>query len=188
MTQSLCLEINRGLRLVLGAVRLDGGQVIEVLTKHRRNKANPRQLRHRIGTDQTSISENRDGIADLIDLFQEMRDKDDADALLLQRAHHRKQLLNLLVIERGGRLIQDQHLRVHIHRTGDGHHLLQRDRIVLQLPAHINRKIQTLHQLLRPLVHRAAVDCMELCHRLPPDKQILRDRQIRAQVDLLVHG
>ena len=117
-----------------------------------------------------------------------MRDKDDADALFLQRTHHRKQLLNLLVIERGGRFIQDQHLRVHIHRTGDGDHFLKRDRIILQLPAHIDRKIQTLHQLLRPLVHRAAVDCVELRHRLPPDKQILRDRQIRAEIDLLVHG
>ena len=38
----------------------------------------------------------------------------------LQLAHHCEQALGLLLIQGGGGLVQDQHLCVHIHRTGNG--------------------------------------------------------------------
>ena len=78
-------------------------------------------------------TKDRDPVADLIDLFEKMRDEDDAYAPLLQLAHQLEQHGHFLVVQRGGRLVQDQHLAFHVHRAGNGHHLLHSERAVGQL-------------------------------------------------------
>jgi len=52
---------------------------------------------------------------------------DDADSLIAQLADSAKQLVDLRLGQRRGRLIHDQHLGVERERLGDLHHLLLGD-------------------------------------------------------------
>ena len=66
---------------------------------------------------------------DRVDLVEEVADEDDRHPLLLELAHDREQLLDLALIERGGRLVEDQHARVDVDGAGDRDHLLDRERV-----------------------------------------------------------
>ena len=61
--------------------------------------------------DQPAVAQNRDAVADLVDLIEKMRDEDDADAAQRELAHDREQDLDLVAIEARGRLVEDQHPR-----------------------------------------------------------------------------
>ena len=112
----------------------------------------------------------------------------DAHPLLLQLEHHLKELLHLAVVQGGGGLVQNQGLTVHVHRPGDGDHLLKGQGVVLQVLGHVHLDVQPLAQLVRLLVHGPAVDGVEGGHGLPADVQVFRHAQVGAQVDLLIHG
>ena len=62
----------------------------------------------------------------------------------LQITHQTEKLFYFLLIQRGGRLIQDQYFTIHIYGSGDGHHLLYSDRAACQLLGRFRRDIQIL--------------------------------------------
>jgi len=117
-----------------------------------------------------------------------MRDEQDADTLFLQGPHQIEQLFDLFFVQGRGRLIQDQDLAVHADRTGDGDHLLNGQRKVLQRSRHVDADIQVVHQLLRHFEHGFPVDRPDFGFRLAAYKQIFRHAEVLAQIDLLVDG
>ena len=105
----------------------DGGQVIHFLAQHLADQLDPGKILNLILSHQFAVPQDRDPVADLVDLVQEVGHKDDADSLGLQVAHQAEELLHFIVVQGGGRLIQDQDLAFHVHGPGDGDHLLDRD-------------------------------------------------------------
>ena len=73
-----------------------------------------------------------------------MCNENDAYPSLLQVAHQLKQLCNFLFIKRRRRLIENQYFTVHIHRTGNRNHLLNRNRAAFEL---LRRRCRYLQRL-----------------------------------------
>ena len=146
------------------------------------------QLRYVVdvkGSDQPAVSQDGQTVAYSEDLVQKMCDEDDSHAFRFQFVHNVKQKLDLVVVERRGRLVQDQNLCVDVYGAGNGDHLLYGCRIVAQRTCDIDVHMEPLHQLRGPAVDFLPVDHAAL-HRLTSDKNVLRDGQIRAEVNLLV--
>ena len=182
------LDLHGGVLLHVKALGLDGSQVVKVLAHHGGHQLHAGQVGHGILTHQGAVAQYGDAVAHRIDLLQEVGHEHDAHALLLQLEHHFKQLFHLAVVQGGGGLVQDQHLTVHVHRPGNGDHLLDGQGVVLQVLGHIHLDVQPLDQLVGLAQHLLAVDGVEGGHGLPPDVQVFRHAQVGAQVDLLIHG
>jgi hypothetical protein len=66
------------------------------------------QIGHRPALNQPAVAQHRQGVADRLQLMNTVRDKHHANALLLQTAHHRKQALAFVLIQRRGGFIEDK--------------------------------------------------------------------------------
>src|SRR5947207_2042551 len=75
------------------------GRFGEFAAKHHADQFDPRQFGGGPLADQPAVAQNRDAVADLIDLIEKMRDEDDADTAHSQLAHHRKEYIDLVAIE-----------------------------------------------------------------------------------------
>ena len=76
------------------------------------------------GGDRPPVLEHGDPIADLTQLPHLMRDINNTHAAFLEAADNLKQVFHLIQIERGGRLVHDQHLCVRGQRLCDFNELL----------------------------------------------------------------
>ena len=85
------------------------------------------RLGHRAGVDVAPVAHHGDAVGDQRQLFQPVRDVDDADAAVAELADDAEQFLDLRLGERGGRLIHDEHFGVERQRLGDLDHLLLGD-------------------------------------------------------------
>ena len=94
--------------------------------------------------------------------------------------------VDLGVVERGGRLVHDEHLRVERQRLGDLDHLLAGDREPLDGLRRVEREAEPVEQLLRAPVQRAVVEEDARAALLAADEDVLRDREVGHQVELLV--
>ena len=187
MAETLGLDLERGVLLHFKALGLYGGKVVKILAHHRRHQLHAGQLRHRVLSHQSPVAEHRYPVADRVDLLEEVRDEDDAHALGFELQHHLEELLHLAVVEGGGRLVQDEHLAVHVHRTGYCDHLLDCERVVFEILCDIHLDVEPLHELVGQAHHLLAVDRMQLGHGLAAYEQVLRHAQVRAEVHLLIH-
>ena len=90
--------------------------------------ARVRRVREQIGRgslfDNGSPVHDADAVADLARKRHLVRDDDHGLALLGQRPHHAEHLADELGVERRGRLVEQDHLRVHGERPRDGDALL----------------------------------------------------------------
>ena len=166
---------------------LDGLQIVKVLAHHGSHQLQPGQVGDFILAYQLAVPQHGNPVADCVHLLQEVGHEDDADALFPQGAHHPEQLFHFVIVQGGGRLVQDQHLAVHIHCPGDGDHLLQGNGVVFQRLGNVHLDVQFLHQFPCPGHHRLVVDGAQLCQRFTADKQVLRHAQVGTEVYLLVH-
>ena len=113
-----------------------------------------------------------------------MCDEDDSHAPCFQVAHQAEEHLHFLVIQRGGWFVQDQHLAVDIHSTGDGHHLLYGQGAAAQLLLGPGGNAQAGKQSSGLLLHFLPVDG----DAFPAaDVHVLRHRQVGAEGDLLIY-
>ncbi len=76
------------------------------------------ELAGQVLADQPAVAQDRHPVGDLVDLVEEVRDEQDRDALVLEPPHHPEELLDLVGVQAGGRLVQDQHLGVDVHARG----------------------------------------------------------------------
>ena len=102
------------------------------------------QILDGIFTYQTAVTHNSDLVTHFIYLIQEMGYEDDTHASGLQIAHQAEELCHFLLIQRGGRLIQDQYFTIHIYSSGNGYHLLHGDGTACQLLGRFRGDIQIL--------------------------------------------
>ena len=75
-------------------------KLFEVFADHLRYQFNLRKILYFILSDQLAVPENRDLVADLIDLFQEVGDENNTDTPLLQIAHELEQHGDFRVVQR----------------------------------------------------------------------------------------
>ena len=116
-----------------------------------------------------------------------MTDEDDADAALGQLAHDAEQDLDLVTVEARGRLVQDQHAGGEIDGARDRGDVLYGHRIIAERRGDIDIEAELGEQRFGAAAHLAFAHDAE-AHRLAVEKQVLRHRQVRQQVDLLVDG
>ena len=140
-----------------------------------------------LGHDQLAVAQDRDVVADLEDLVHLVGNVNQRDALLLEHAHHREELLDLLRHERGGGLVQNDDLGV----VGDGlrdlAHLALRDRHVAHRRVEVDREAELAEEVGGLLAHAALIDDAESVRRVATEEQVVLDVAVEALVELLVH-
>ncbi|MPM50992.1 hypothetical protein SDC9_97738 [bioreactor metagenome] len=147
------------------------GQVINIIRPH-----------------QLAISEHGNSVGDLIDLVEEMGDKDDSHPFFFQSAHHRKKLLGFMCIQTGSRLIQNQYFYIrNFQCTRNCGHLLNSYRTGAQHLGHIQLNTQAKQNFFRLGFHGFVVNKPKLV-RFSPDKDIFSHTQVRAKIHFLIHS
>ena len=183
--EALCLQHGRAqIHQCRIAVILDGGHVVQLFAQHLGNQLHPGQILNDILANQLTVPQNRNAVADLVNLIQEVGNKDDAHALGLQVPHQLEELFHFLLVQRGGGLVQDQNLAVHIHSPGNGHHLLHGDGAAAQLLGRYCRNIQGFQKFSGALVHLLPVGQGALGSAYI---HILRHRQVGAEGNFLIN-
>ena len=135
--------------------------------------------------DRRAVADDGHGVRDLNDLLEPVRDHDDRNVLLLEFPQQGEEVLAVLLVEGGGRLVQDQQLGVLGKRFGDLHELLAADAQLPQFHARVDVQAH-LFQILRRLHRRfVPVDALAL-HQLVTEEDVLRDAQLRDQGELLI--
>ena len=131
----------------------------------------------RAGQHDLAVAHDGHPVGDLEDLVQAVGHVDHADAGLGEAAHHPVQLLDLLVRERGARLVEHQQARVHRHAAGDHDHALVGDAQAADLGLGVDALGAEPVEHLAHLGPQAAP--------VEPDAQVLGVAQ--AQLDVLGH-
>ena len=86
---------------------------------HRGDQLAARQLGDRRGEDVPGVAEDRDRVADLVDLLQVVADEQERDALRLQRRGCGRTAADGGAVELGGRLVEDDEPGAERQRPGD---------------------------------------------------------------------
>ena len=134
------------------------------------------------GRDVVAIPKYRDLIRNLEQLVHLVGDVDYAFALGLQRSDDCEQMADLLLGQRGRRLVHDQHVGVERHRLGDFHHLPASDGELADLDLWIDVDVEPLEQCLGHATHLVVVDKPEAAGRFAANPDVLRHRHLGHQV------
>ena len=140
--------------------------------------------------DVVAIAHDGDFVGDDLDLVHLMADVDQRNALLLQLAHDAEQRLDLVRGQRGGGLVQNQHLAVCGDCLCDLHHLHLCDAQAAQLCVGVDVQLQLLQQGIGIGVHFGMVHygddtCLLGGEAAQPD--VLSHGTGRDGLQLLVH-
>lgn len=128
-------------------VTVDVCQIIKILAHHLCNQHNSWKIFCLIFSYQFSVTKYCNAVADCIYLFQKMCYENDSYTFLTKSSHQDKQFLNLFIIQRRSRLIQDENLTFHIYGSCDRDHLLDCYRTFIQHLCRRNIDIQTFQKL-----------------------------------------
>ena len=135
--------------------------------------------------DKAAIAQDRDAIADLVDLVDEMGDEDDRKPSAFELAHDAEKEFGLFRVEARGRLVEDEDPRVLFERARDRHQLLNGDRIGAEGTFDVDVDAEPLEPFLGAFARLAPRDQAEPA-RLPAERQVLRHRHRRDEIDFLV--
>ncbi|MEY9883986.1 hypothetical protein ABIA43_005520 [Bradyrhizobium sp. USDA 328] len=172
---------------MLGGRSPRAGGLRKLATEHHADQLEARQRGGLTLADQAAVAQHGDAVGDFVDLVEEVADEDDADATSRELTHDAEENLDLMAVEAGGRLVQDQHARGEIDGARDRGDVLDGHRIVAKRRGDIDIETEICKQRLGAAAHLAIAHDAE-AHRLAVEKQVLRHRQVRQQVDLLVDG
>ena len=129
------------------------------------------------------------GVRQKLHLVELVRDVENADARRLQSPDEIEQLLLLALRQRARRLIEDQESRASRHGLGDFDHLTGPD---AERRAEVVRgqiKLKLAEHVFRLRIHLGPANHAVRSHRLAPEKDVLRDIEIRNDRQLLMdHG
>ena len=117
-----------------------------------------------------------------------VRDKHDAYALKLQAAHHRKQALAFVLIQRRGRFIKDKKAAVMRQRAGQQNLLFFRQRAAVDGATYVEADVKLGQGLARQLAQPSPAKSQPRFSQ-PVEHDVFRDAQARDQrdVNLLLH-
>ncbi len=112
----------------------------------------------RAGADHAAVAQHRDGVGQVEDLAEEVRDEDHGVAPRAQPADDLVQPLHLLRRQARGRLVEDDEVGVPGQRPEDLHLLLLGQRQPADDRAGLDVEPGVGHQLVEPVAQRAALD------------------------------
>ena len=137
---------------------------------------------HVDGPDVLAVAEDGGAVAQLAHLVHAVRDEDHRHALLAQPAHDGEDLLHLAPVERGGRLVEDQHPRLAAQRLGDLDQLPVGQREVAhRRPRGRCRRTRARPEAGRLASHPPAVDQPQPGARLIAEEEVLGRRSGRGR-------
>ena len=105
----------------------------------------------------------------------------------VELAHDREEDLDLVTIEARGRLVEDQHACRLVDGARDRGDVLDRDRIVSERLGNVDMQVELREQRGGGPAHLGLAHQAEP-RRLPAEIEVLRHRQVRQQIDLLIDG
>ena len=79
--------------------------------------------------DEAPVAQHGDAVGDAVHLIEEVGDEQHGDTRCTDPLDDLEQLVDLACVEARRRLVEDQHLGVDLHGAGDGHELLDGDRV-----------------------------------------------------------
>ena len=153
---------------------------------HHLDQAIVRQATRRHGVDLAPVAQHGDAVGNLVDLLHAVRDVDDADALGLQATDQFEQAKRLLVGERRGRLVQDQHRRLGAQPLGNLDHLLLGPRQPGHGAAAVDVELQVREHALGATDHRCPIE-QQPAPRFLPQEQVLGNAECGHQREFLEH-
>ena len=162
-----------------------GAHGLEVAPEHRRDEMELVDVGHPARHHRAPVAHHRHPVADLIELVEPVGDEDDRDALGPQLPHDVEQNRDFAFVERRGRLVHDDELRLERHRAGDGDHLLDGGAEVHQRPADVDLDVEAAQEFGRLGVHPPPVEQAE-APVLAAEEDILRHRAEGDEIDLLI--
>ena len=136
--------------------------------------------------DGAAVAQHGDAVGDAGHLVELVRDQHRGHALGTEFEQQVEQRRAVAFVEARGRLVENKKTHFLGQRLGDLHQLLLADADIGHQRIRRFSQSHFRQQLLRPLVHRVAVDDAEPRRRIG-DKDILRDRQQRNQRELLMN-
>ena len=137
------------------------------------------------GLDGAAVAQDGDGIGDLRDLVELVRDQDRGDALRLELEQQVQKRVAVLLVQACGRLVEDQELHLLGQRLGDLDELLLADAEIGDQRLGRLAQAHHLEQLLRAREGQRPVDDA-VFGLLVAEEDVLRDRQERHQGQFLV--
>ena len=140
--------------------------------------------------DVVAIPHDGNFVSDDLDLVHLMTDVDQRNALILQLTHDAEQRFDLVGGQRGGGLVQDQHLAVCGNGLCDLHHLHLSDAQGTQLCMGVDVQLQLLQQVIGIFVHFGVVhngDGTRLLGGVAAQPDVLGHGTGRDGLQLLMH-
>ena len=134
------------------------------------------------------VAEDGDVIADFKDLFHAVRNIDNPAPLRFQLADNAEQGFGFGIGQGVGRFIHNDDLRLKAQHLRDFHHLLIADGEIADQPVALKAQVQFRQQLVGFGVHGFPVDLTEAVHELTAEEDVLRNSELRDQVQLLVNN
>jgi hypothetical protein len=176
----------------VGAVSLplgsDTAQFGQVLADHLRDEHGTIEFPSRVLALSDAVAQHRDAIADRVDLFEEVRDEEDRNALLSESAQRSEQGLDLLSIEAGRRFVEHEDLGMGHHRPRDGDELLHRRRQCGHRESRVEFTQTQLFEHRHGAPPRSTPRDAVPAPLLMADHHVLGDREIVAEIDVLERG
>ena len=168
------------LRLVVGIA------VLEVAADHVADDAVFRDVGLGDRLDRLAVAEDRDGVGDLLDLVQLVADDDRRDPLLAEAQDQVEQMVGVVVVESGGRLVEDEELDLFRQGLRDLDQLLLSDADLIDGRGRVLVEADALEQLARLEVGLVPVDEAAGALALIVEEDVLGDRQVGAEGELLM--
>ena len=139
-----------------------------------------------------AVAQDRAAVGERHDLFQPVRHIDNAGALILQTAQHAEQSRDLAILQRGGRLVENEHAAAPPQRLGDGDDLLLGKAELPHRQIGIGRKVERAELRARLVAHARPIDEGGQAEQPPQrriaEREIFGDRQRRHEMQLLWDG
>ena len=132
-----------------------------------------------------AVAHHHDLVGDAFDLVELVRDVDHGDAVRLQLGDQHEQALRLPGRQRRGGFVHDQHAGVALQRLRDLDQLLLRDDQLAHRRVRPSREADLPENTHRLGPHRLVVQ-PSAARLLVAEKDVLRDRQVFGQRELLV--
>src|SRR3954454_15822270 len=172
-------------RLADRAVRR-GVQRLDLAAHHRGDQRVLVEVAHRLARDEAAVAQDRDPVADLEHLLEVVGHVHHGVPLVAELMDAGEQRLRLGFRQRRRRLVEDEHPRRRAEHLGDLDELLRGERQRRDLGARVEpvEPDAIEHRLRLPAQLGRAGDAA--ARRELPHEQVLADRQVRQEAELLV--
>ena len=154
---------------------------------HQPNDLVHRQILRALGCNMSAVAHYRDLVGYAEYLFHLVRDVDYAASARLELLDYAEKMLDLAVVERGGRLVEDDDLRVIGDRLGDLDHLPLADRHFAHYRVGIDLNSEVAKDLERFLAHHALARDKSERGRVSPEPEVVANTPLERLIELLMH-